>query len=199
MRTYDRDIAGFLIRATIVLLSGCSPSANPPASATVPAEHSRVGGIHSASEENPSSWVGVYSSPSEVGGFSGTVLSIERMLTTESLSYRMTFSSDLGGARGEKHGWPLVEGDRLYLPVSSQITRYRRVNVKGHTVLMEDEALRAFREQNRLYDYGILIKVLDKGDPFLNLTSVKHESIKVLYQNATAPWQDPFVHGPNAR
>lgn len=215
MGTRHRDVVETLFAAAIVLLSGCSPSASPPAASTRPTEHDATTVATHAETNDLSSWIGIYSSTSEIGGFTGTVLSLEDAFTHGSLRYRMKFRSDVVVAdmirESEKDGQPLVEGDELYLPEASgyvldgktslwaSITRYTRVNLQGRTVLMRDDALRAFRKNNRLYDYGILIKVLDRGDPFLNLAAVKHESIKVLYQNTTGPWQDPFVHGPNPR
>ena len=74
-----------------------------------------------------------------------------------------------------------------------------RAVIQGHTVLLRDDALKAYRENNQLYDYGILIRVSDKATLFTDLDHVKHESIKVLYQDRSKGWDDPFVHGPNPR
>lgn len=213
MNTRQHFVFGMLVSVIAWLGSGCSAPANPTASTTRTAEPTAV--TTQPAMNNPSSWVGVYSSTSEIGGFTGTVLSLEDAFAAGSLRYRKKFYSDVvvaGMTRGsEKDGQPFVEGDELYLPEASgsaqdgktslwaSITRYTRVNLEGRTVLMRDDALSEFREHNRLYDYGILIKVLDKGDPFLNLADVKHESIKVLYENTTRPWQDPFIYGPNDR
>lgn len=215
MSTCHHNVAGILVSAIAFLTSGCSPSANPAASATRPVERDATAATTQPAINDYSSWIGVYSSTSEIGGFTGTVLSLEDTFTAGGLRYRMKFHSDVVVANmireSEEHGQPLVEGDELYLPeatgyvldgktsLSASITRYTRINVQGRTVLMRDDALREFRKHNRLYDYGILVKVLDKADLFLNLADVKHESIKVLSQNTTRPWQDPFVHGPNAR
>jgi len=111
----------------------------------------------------------------------------------------------------EKSGEAVTEDDRLYIPtamghyidgklsLTASITRYTRLEIKGRQILLRDDALKAFRERNQLYDYGVLIKVADKIGTEVNLDSVKHESIKVLYDDASKEWKDPFVNGPNKR
>jgi hypothetical protein len=110
-----------------------------------------------------------------------------------------------------KFGELLMDGDMLYVPEASgymrdgkpslhaSLTRYTRMIIRGRTVLLRDDALKVYREQNRLYDYGILIKVSDQADLLTDLDHVKHESIKVLYADPAKPWRDPFVTGPNQR
>lgn len=159
------------------------------------------------------SWVGIYTSTTEIAGFSGTVLAIEKDFSGK-LRYRMTFYSDVGRSQNEiketeKQGEVLIDGDKLYLPqayghifngkptLRADITRYTRLEIKGRRVFLRDDALKAFRKQNKLYDYGILIKVADGIDS--ELDRAKHESIKVLYQDAAKEWKDPFVNGPNER
>ena len=160
------------------------------------------------------SWVGIYSSTSEIGGFSGTVLAIEKDFR-DALQYRMTFYSDVVLANAiketEKHGDVLTDSDKLYVPTAyghylhgkpsleASVTRYTRLEIKGRKVLLRDDALKAYREHNQLYDYGILIKVADTVDRFAKLDDAKHESIKVLYENPSKKWEDPFVNGPNKR
>jgi hypothetical protein len=159
-------------------------------------------------------WLGVYASTSEVGGFSGTVLALERDWNDE-LRYRMHFYSDVSSAdaieQDELRGDCLTEGDTLYLPqaygfmregkpvLQAKVTRYTRVTINGHPVLLRDDALRAYRANNKLYDYGILVRVGGPPEWSADLRSVKHPSIKTLYPDPSKPWDDPFVHGPNAR
>jgi hypothetical protein len=81
----------------------------------------------------------------------------------------------------------------------ASITRYTRVEINGRKVLMRDDALRAFRKENKLYGYGILVEVKDRADFMLDLRKVEHPSVKVLYSDPSKPWNDPFVHGANAR
>jgi hypothetical protein len=59
--------------------------------------------------------------------------------------------------------------------------------------------LKAYEEHNRLYDYGILIKVANLAKPLQDLSMVKHESIKLLFHDRSKLWKDPFVSGPNSR
>jgi hypothetical protein len=186
------------------VLSGCT-AAPPPAPRA-------AGGPSTA--PSPDSWSGAYSSPSEIGAFTGTVLLIETE-TDGGLHYRMTFRSDRGSTdevrEGEKFGTLLTEGQHLYLPVATayrredrvqtfaDVTRYTRMTIRGRTVLLRDDALNAYQKQDRLYDYGILIKV-DEGRDFVpSLDDVRHESIKALYRDPAKPWKDPFVGGPNPR
>jgi hypothetical protein len=72
-------------------------------------------------------WAGVYSSPSEIGGFSGTVLILEEDYRDE-LGFRMTFNSDVGPSEREivekeKHGEALTEGEYLYIPTALLLRR----------------------------------------------------------------------------
>jgi hypothetical protein len=160
-------------------------------------------------------WIGVYSSPAETGGFSGTVLAVEQGFRSNDLGYEMTFYTDAHSADAieekVKHGNVLVQGDQLFLPEASgykregeislggYVTRYTRVRVNARTVLMRDDALREFAEHDRLYDYGILIKVSDVAEYAADLEKAKHESIKVLYKDPNKEWKDPFVNGANER
>jgi hypothetical protein len=159
-------------------------------------------------------WHGVYTSPSEIGGFSGTVLAIlcERNGT---ISCRRTFYSDIIDTteipQEEQSGNCLTEGDQLYVPeatgnyekgkpiLRAGLTRYTRMLVNGHPVLMRDDALKVFKGTDKLYDYGILIKADDYADSFMNLSATPHESIRKLYRDQTGSWNDPFVNGPNKR
>jgi hypothetical protein len=165
-------------------------------------------------EATEASWLGLYSSPEEISGFTGTVLAIERAYSG-GLEYRMTFYTDVRSRddieEPEKRGDVVVEGDTMYLPrargyyrdgkaiLSADIDRYTRRQICGRTVLLRDDALKAFTQDNKLYDYGILIKVADTVERFANLDDARHESIKVLYDNPASGWNDPFVNGPNER
>ena len=170
------------------------------------------------SEKQPAaeldSWLGIYSSPSEIGGFSGTILAIGKNFDKE-LAYRMTIYSDVvltdAIEEAEKRGDLIADGDKLYVPsawgwyrdgkpdLKASLTRYTRLEINGREVLLRDDALKAFRQENKLYDYGILIKVADKVERFAKLEEVKHESIKVLYGDRSQNWKDPFTNGPNKR
>ena len=159
-------------------------------------------------------WIGVYSSPKEIAGFSGTVLVLETD-DGDALSYRMHHYSDALKdlfEQDERYGGCLTTGAELFLPeanghydhekkpqLSASITRYTLLIINGKRVLMRDDALHVYRRQNKLYDYGILIQTNEKPDPLLDLKTVMRPSIKILYNDREKPWRDPFVHGPNAR
>jgi hypothetical protein len=167
-----------------------------------------------AAEPSERDWIGVYASTSEIGGFAGTVLVLHKWLGKD-IGYRLRSYSDSSSAndinQDEQHGGCLIEGRSVYLPKAygymsdgkpqllASITRYTFVQINGRNVLMRDDALRAFREQNKLYDYGILVKVKDEAGLTLDLRKVEHPSIKVLYADPAKPWNDPFVHGANSR
>lgn len=198
-------LTSFLI-ALIASLSGCahahteatrevSPNSQPPQLDLLP-------------NPDPRSWVGVYSSTSEIGGFTGTVLVIEEGLNLPELRYRMSFYTDASQA-GEIHekvktGWLLTNSAQLYVPeatgytrdnqvsLSASITRYTRVRIRGRVVLLRDDALGEYRDHNRLYDYGVLIQVSDRVDSFVEMEQVRHESIRTI-QPSDKPWRDPFV------
>lgn len=156
------------------------------------------------------SWLGVYTSPAEIMG--STRVSVESFRGDE-LSYRMIYRTDVVVSgeieQRENRGEILTDADKLYLPVASgyytdgkpslnaTITRYTRLQINGYTVLMRDDALKIYREQNRLHAYGILIKVA--GSSKVRLDESKQESIKSLYEDPNKEWHDPFVHGTKKR
>jgi len=193
-----------------VFAAGCSNPKQEQASGA--AFH---GAAATTREADLEKWIGAYSSPGETGGVSGTVLVITHPFESKEIQYKMTFYTDVHTTgeieESEKSGQLLAEGEELFLPQASGYTRegkvslrayierYTRVRVNGRTVLMRDDALREFREHDRLYDYGILIKVSDTADLFTDLEKVKHESIKVLYRDPKKEWKDPFVNGGNER
>ena len=202
-------IALFLLAS--FLLCGC---ARHPATADADTKQIPNSAKTSSNASLADEWVGVYSSPSEIGRFSGTVLVIEQRLN-DGLSYRKTFYSDVVMAdsieQDTRSGRCLTDDNRVYVPEAygyyrdgkphllSSVDRYTRVVINGHATLMRDDAYEAFKSENKLYDYGILIKVSDKADLLLDLHSVEHKSIKVLYADETKEWKDPFVSGPNER
>jgi hypothetical protein len=177
-----------------------------------------AGGSEKKGNLDLKSWDGVYSSPSETGGFSGTVLHLYA-LDEDTLLYRKVFYTDSSSV---VNGWReidqdilegrcLVNGDDIYIPeaqgrrkgsevkLEASIERLTRLLVNGYTVLMRDDALEVFRKKNELYDYGILMRVSTESNILADLKKAKHESIKVLYTDPKKDWKDPFVHGPNKR
>jgi hypothetical protein len=67
--------------------------------------------------------------------------------------------------------------------------------INGIPVLMRSDALKAWREQKKIYDYGILIKIqaMVEEDGY-----VARPSVKSLYDadKQGMQWKDPFVNGP---
>ena len=186
--------------AALCLLTSCRATTRP---IQVNASPTTQGGQDSPT--NLEDWSGIYSSTAEIRGFTGTVLLLEPS-TGHDLSYRMRFYSDAGDRDNDiKHGNCLVEGATLYVPMTSgstyaSVERYTMLTVNGYRVLMRDDAFKLFREQNKLYDYGILIKVAEAtANVRPGLQDVEHKSIKSLYGDPSKSWKDPYVNGPNSR
>jgi hypothetical protein len=170
-----------------------------------------------ASSTPDRSWNGVYVSPAEIGGFAETKIEIQiAPFDRAKLWYRMTSQSDVVPSdtikQSEYNGVVATDENKMFLPTANgsydkgrpllfaDITRYRRIRIKGYTVLMRDDAWKAFRERDALYDYGILIKAPeDSGGREIHLEDAKPISIKVLYKHPKKGWRDPFVNGPNQR
>jgi hypothetical protein len=105
----------------------------------------------------------------------------------------------------------LIEGRAILLPraygfvhdgkpvLLARVDRLTLVEVNGHKVLMREDAIRAFRESKKLYDYGILVKVSEDPDATADLRRVQHPSIKLLYSDPSKPWHDPWTSGANER
>ena len=143
-------------------------------------------------------WRGIYVSTSEIMGYSGTVLSLGAVKDGKR-ACRKYFYSDVVNKPPELP--PIIEtsGDQLLVTEIRTQTKYTRLEINGHVVLMREDALKQYKENNKLYDYGILIKISDDPTSAQDLTRVKHPSIRILYENKNADWNDPFLHGPNPR
>lgn len=210
-------VFGFYLLAA-VLLCGCSSSSDEQSTGSytdarqIPADAKTKS--NATPEPKANEWIGVYSSPSEISGFTGTVILIEEGLHDD-LNYRKTFYSDVSSRNSIEQdmcrGSCLTEGNRIYIPEAygfyrdgkpkllSSVDRYTKVVVNGHVTLMRDDAYNSFLTESKLYDYGILIKVPANADPFLDFEKVEHKSIKILYDDKTKKWNDPFVSGANER
>src|SRR5262245_57866319 len=97
----------------LLVAVGCSaqaPAPSPSVDASAAAASAQL---------RPEDWIGVYSSTSEIAGFTGTVVVISEGLT-DGLHYDKTFHSDVHMAddiqQDSRSGSCLTEGDRLYLP-----------------------------------------------------------------------------------
>ena len=158
------------------------------------------------------SWHGIYVSTTEISGFSGTAISLGP-LENEKRTYRKDFYSCVSTDRPELP--PVIETNAneltiteryefrsddgtLYDPLEHQ-TKYTRRKINGHIVLLRDDALKQFERNNKLYDYGVLVKISDDHDSIDDLSTAPHPSIRDLYENPDSGWNDPFVHGANSR
>src|SRR5690242_18872702 len=69
------------------------------------------------------SWNGVYTSPAEIGSFSGTALILDKRKDDHDLFYRMRFYTDSRDVNeiqeDEKFGSALADGEQLFLPEAS--------------------------------------------------------------------------------
>jgi hypothetical protein len=169
-------------------------------------------GVRSEEPNFDKSWIGVYVSTGEIADFSGTVLGLGSGLNGDP-SYRKRFYSDvvLANAVGQEEstGYALIEEERIYIPkasgykdgndirLSATVERWHRLTINKHQVLMRDDAFKAYTDEKKLYDYGILVKVSDSMKWDTDLSKVQTVSIKLLYEDPKADWKDPFVNGPN--
>ena len=193
----------------MVLLSGCStpavdtsPTAEPQATNT------------SSTNDNAATvpWHGVYVSTSEISGFSHTAMSLGP-LENGQRSYRKHHHSCMSINLPELK--PIIESNGNELTITERFdlksrdgrfrdtveskTKYTRKTINGHVVLFRDDALKQFELNNKLYDYGLLVKISDDSDSIDDLANAPHPSIRDLYEDKNSEWNDPFVHGPNAR
>ena len=201
-----------------LLVCGCSAQSDRQSS-TSDSDHSQSPANVTTKPDNKSEtrldqWIGVYSSPSEIGGFTGTVLVLQKSLYDD-LDYRKTFYSDVRSDddidQDLRSGSCLIENERIYIPEAfgsyrdgkphllASIERYNMVMINGHVCLMRDDAYNAFKSKGTLYDYGILIKVSNDAGLLIDFEKVEHKSIKDLYADKTKDWNDPFINGPNER
>ena len=212
----DRSVNTRRPLSLILLFTGlfCTACSHPPQQSAARAGVTSVQAATKPAEPATEDFLGVWASPAEIGGFSGTVLVLEKDLSDE-IGYRMRFytDTDLSGEikQDERRGSSLTSGHAIYIPQASgfyhdgkplllaSVTQYTLMQINGHAVLVRDDALKAYQTENKLYDYGILIRVTAKAEPLLELKKVEHPSIKLLYSDPNKPSADPFVHGPTPR
>ena len=106
------------------------------------------------------------------------VTSVEK--TPGGVAYRMYYKSDgppRPGAIEQEEEWGqcLIDGRMICIPrasgfwragkpqVFAHVQRYTWMRLGGRPVLMRDDALKIYREEGKLYDRGILIKVSDEA------------------------------------
>ena len=85
--------------------------------------------------------------------------------------------------------------DGLKITFSSEEVDPRYIDtLNGHSILWTLSSRRIWQRQHKIYDYGVLIRVADRG------SDAESPSVRVLYDAQTRKrikeWRDPYVHGP---
>ena len=194
-----------------VLAVGCSkaPVDAPSTVETAPATQDTVA---TTEEQVSANWEGIYVSTNEIAGYSGTAISIGP-LNKGQREYRKHFYSCISS--DEKELPPVIRTNEDELTITERYefrlsdgtiddplehtTRYTRMKINNQIVLLRDDALKQFKLENKLYDYGVLVKISDVHDSIEDLSKAPHPSIRTLYENPSAGWNDPFVNGANPR
>ncbi len=169
----------FLLTTTATLfIFGCSKQPPP-----------RISNAHMAE--------GVYSTPSEISGFSGTILELKAG------KFRYWFYSDV--RLGDEPEYPLTgqydfQNGKVILNNPDVNQRKWNVDVlNGTPVLWRDDALKIWKQEQKIYDYGVLIWTENKIQED-NLSEFERTSVSELYskekKKQIKEWKDPFVHGP---
>jgi hypothetical protein len=139
---------------------------------------------------------GLYVIPSEVRGYQ------DERLELKNGRFRYWFSSDAvvldehGHAIGVDvpvRGTYRVDGHKVTFSNPEVEDRYTDV-VNGIPVLWRLESKRIWEREHKIYDYGVLIRVVANGADAMS------PSVSVLYdremRKTHKEWRDPFVHGP---
>ena len=132
---------------------------------------------------------GVYVHPNEIGGFTGTILELKDG------EFRYWFCSDVGrdDTPYPQKGTYAVDDGVLKL---SNGRRWYIGNAGELALLWRSDALAVWQESNRVYDYGILVRI-EHDVPEL-IWQIESPSINVVNQALGRPssvWRDPFIYG----
>ena len=142
--------------------------------------------------------VGTYASPLECSGFQSVAVSIGTNW------YSSWFESDVlpqDKARPIRGGTYCRQGNDLYMvlicilsewvianprdpAIVPRVEKWTLTNINESVVLMRDDALACWTNENRIMPYGVLIKIGDTTTELLR--DVKHPSIKDI-ENGSAP------------
>jgi len=195
----------------VVLLIGCKQEPNDSPSVVEAAPEFQDAFIVDNSTVTES-WHGIYVSTCEISGYSGTAMSLGP-LEDGQRKYRKHFYSCVSTDSPElppiietnenkltiteRHGFRTSDGT-LHDPIEYE-TKYTRMKINGHIVLLRDDALKQFESDNKLSDYGVLVKISDNHESIDDLSNAPHPSIRALYEEPDSGWNDPFVHGANSR
>lgn len=136
-------------------------------------------GCNTAPNLTPDQWIGIYATPAEQLGFASTVLAIERNESGR-LTCREHSTSDFELSnkikQDEQQGDCLTDGNRIYIATAvgfaadklnpkpyllGNLQRYTRVMIRGHPVLLDDDAAAEFNRGEALEKISMLIKVSD--------------------------------------
>jgi hypothetical protein len=139
---------------------------------------------------------GVYATPDEISGFSGTTLELKDG------GFRYWFHSDVGGLNEPEY--PIIGKyefqNGVVLLNSTQVNQSQWFIdvVHGTPVLWREDALKIWKRDRKIYDYGVLVwSENDIQDDDLN--KLQRRSVRDLYseekKNEIKEWKDPFVHG----
>ncbi len=140
---------------------------------------------------------GVYATPSEISGYSGTTLELKDG------NFRYWFYTDVRGP--DEPEYPIT--GKYKFQDGKVILNNDEVNqsvwfvdvVNGIPVLWRDDALKTWKQEQKIYDYGVLVWS-ENNVPEDGLYELERTSVTELYsaekKKQIKEWKDPFVHGP---
>lgn len=133
---------------------------------------------------------GIYVSTSEIRGFTGTILELK------SGKFRFWFYSDVGSNDTElpEAGTYTVKDGSVQLSTGRS---WYVGNVGSIGLLWRDDALHAWEYDERIYDYGILMRT-DAAVPahWWEIECPSIDEVKRALGRPTPNWRGPFVVGP---
>ena len=133
---------------------------------------------------------GVYVTSSEIRGFTGTILELRDG------AYRYWFYSDVGtnDSTMPETGTYAVEYGIVQL---SNGDPWHVGNIGELGLLWRSDALEAWKQSERIYDYGILVRT-EQAVPSLwwEIESPSIDIVKQALWRPTSNWRDPFIVGP---
>lgn len=138
---------------------------------------------------------GVYATPDEISGFSGTTLELKNG------KFRYWFYSDVRTSDEPKYPitgkYEFQDGKLILNNKLNQKVWFVDV-VNNIPVLWRNDALKIWKQERKIYDYGVLIWI-ENEIPEDDLYKLKRVSVRDLYseenKKQVKEWKDPFVHG----
>lgn len=140
---------------------------------------------------------GVYATPGEISGFSGTTLELKDG------GFRYWFYRDIGGLDEPEYSitgkYELQDGKVLLRDPQVNQRQWFVDVVNGTPVLWREDALETWKRDQKIYDYGVLVwtgNEIPNDDPY----KLERRSVRNLYsaekKKEIKAWKDPFVDGP---